>query len=88
MSSALVARLPGNGTGDGDTSPDGEGAGTSTASIRAERDGGANGRVYHIGFTADNGAGTTRSGEVLVSVPKSKSKAAVDDGALYDSTVP
>ena len=81
---------PIDGLGDGDTSPDGFGVGTSTAQVRAERAGNGNGRVYHIGFTADDGHGGACSGEVLVSVPKSQaaSGAAVDDGALYDSTQP
>ena len=77
-----------NANGSGDTSPDGQGVGTSTAEVRAERVGGGNGRVYHISFTADDGHGGSCSGEVLVSVPKSQGKkgAAVDDGALFDST--
>jgi len=75
-----------NGTGDGKTAPDGLGVGTSTASVLAERDGGGNGRVYHIGFTADDGNGGTCSGEVLVSVPHDKKSEAIDDGPLYDST--
>jgi len=75
-------------TGDGAFAPDGDGVGTSTALIRAERDGSNNGRVYHIGYTADDGQGGTCSGEIVVSVPKSMGKkgAAVDDGVLYDST--
>jgi Concanavalin A-like lectin/glucanases superfamily len=79
-----------NGPGDGDASPDGFGTGTSTAELRAERAGNGNGRVYHIAFSADDGFGGTCAGEVRVSVPKSRGQngAAVDDGALYDSTVP
>jgi hypothetical protein len=79
-----------NGDNDGNTYPDGQGVGTSVAEIRAERDGLANGRYYHIYFTADDGYGGTCSGEVLVGVPISKGKdyLPVDDGALYDSTVP
>jgi hypothetical protein len=76
-----------NTPGSGSTSPDGRGVGTATAEVRAERDGGANGRVYHIAFTADDGHGGTCSGEVLVGVPRSKRHAMVDDGPLYDSTV-
>jgi hypothetical protein len=81
---------PSNGLGDGDTSPDGFGVGASTAEVRAERAGNGNGRSYHISFTADDGRGGACSGEVLVTVPKSRGNngAAVDDGALYDSTVP
>lgn len=72
--------------GSGNTAPDGQGVGTSTAEVRAERVGSGNGRVYHIGFTADDGFGGTCTGEVLVGVPKSVNRTAVDDGALYDST--
>jgi hypothetical protein len=75
--------------GSGNTSPDGKGADTSVAEVRAERVGGGNGRVYHIGFTAGDGYGGTCSGEVLVRVPKSQGKQGApvdDDGPLYDST--
>lgn len=60
------------------------------AHVRAERAGGENGRVYHITFPAEDNQGNACSGEVLVSVSKSQGKkgAAVDDGALYDSTLP
>ena len=79
-----------NGKGDGNTSPDGKGIGSETAEVRAERQGSGNGRVYHIGFTASDGKGGTCSNTVLVGVPKSQGKkgTAVDDGALYDSTLP
>ncbi len=81
---------PVDSTGDGSFTPDGQGVGTTTAEVRAERDGGGNGRVYHIYFTADDGHGGTCSSEVLISIPKSKGKngAAVDDGPVYDSTIP
>ncbi|MGD2177972.1 MAG: hypothetical protein PVG71_09140, partial [Anaerolineae bacterium] len=59
--------------GSGSTSPDGRGVGTATAQVRAERDGGGNGRVYHIDFTATDGHGGTCSGAVLVGVPQSES---------------
>lgn len=73
--------------GPGNFSPDASGVGTSAAFVRAEREGGGNGRVYHINFTAEDGNGGICSGEVLVSVPSSPSEpVAVDDGALYDST--
>jgi hypothetical protein len=81
---------PVNGSGDGNTSPDGKGIGSSAASVRAERQGSGNGRVYHITFTANDGNGGTCSGEVSVGVPKSQGKKGgpVDDGALCDSTAP
>jgi hypothetical protein len=74
--------------GDGATVPDGAGAGTATAVVRAERDGGLDGRVYHIGFTADDGRGGTCSGEVAVCIPHDPRPGhrCVDQGPLYDST--
>lgn len=80
---------PTTGTGSGDKSPDGVGLGTGTAQVRAERSGSGDGRVYHIFFTADDGNGGTCSGEVLVSVQKDQSgNPAIDQGALFDSTMP
>jgi hypothetical protein len=75
--------------GRGPHSPDGKGVGTSLAKVRAERTQPGNGRVYHIRFTADDGLGGVCSGEVLVGVPLNQGGGGpVDDGALYDSTVP
>ncbi len=78
-----------NGQADGNTVPDGQGVGTSTAEVRAERSGKGDGRVYHIGFTADDGRGGTCSGEVLVGVPHDQGGGStpIDGGALFDSTV-
>ena len=45
-----------------------------------------NGRVYHVGFTADDRWGGTCSGKVLVGVPHDVKDSPVDDGALYYST--
>jgi len=81
------------GTGSGNTCPDATGVGTSTAQVRAERAGNkkvpGDGRVYHIGFTADDGMGGTCKGEVLVCVPHDQGQGStcVDGGALFDSTV-
>ncbi len=79
-------------TGDGRFAPDGAGVGTSTAEVRAERAGTpkapGNGRVYHIGFSVDDGHGGTCSGTVRVGVPHDqRGAAAVDDGALHSSTL-
>lgn len=78
--------------GDGRFAPDGMGVGSSVAEVRAERaasrKGPRNGRVYHIGFTAEDGRGGYCSGEVLVGVPHSVKSTPVDDGSLYDSTTP
>ena len=82
---------PVNSAGSGNTSPDGSGVGTSPAQVRSERSGNADGRVYHIFFTASDGKGAsdsgTCSGQVTVSVPHDQAHAAVDEGPLYDSTV-
>jgi hypothetical protein len=81
------------GGGSGSFSPDGSGVGTDTAAVRAERAGipalPGNGRVYHLGFSADDGRGGTCEGSVTVCVPHDMrpGHACVDDGALYDSTV-
>jgi hypothetical protein len=72
--------------GSGRTAPDGRGVGEHRAEVRAERVGGGNGRVYHIGFTATDRAGGTCSGEVTVGVRGSGGRI-VDDGPQFDSTV-
>lgn len=77
---------PVQGSGSGSTAPDGSGVGTSTASVRAERAGGGDGRVYHIGFTATDGNGGSCSGVVKVAVPHNVGGTAGDGGAVYDST--
>ncbi|MCK5308563.1 MAG: hypothetical protein KAJ73_08135 [Zetaproteobacteria bacterium] len=83
---------PVDGRGDGRFAPDGAGVGGNTASVRAERSGSkkvpGNGRVYHIGFTADDGQGGSCSGEVEVAVPHNRNAAVVNDGAVFDSTTP
>lgn len=81
----------GAGSGSGNTAPDGLGVGTSVASVRSERNGNpstpGNGRVYHIGFSADDGQGATCSGTVSVCVPHDQSVASCSDGGpLFDST--
>jgi len=70
--------------------PDGTGVGTSTPSVRAERDGGGDGRVYHISFNATNATGGSCTGAVTVGVPHDKGPngGPVDQGALHDSTQP
>lgn len=76
---------PTNGLGDGDTGPDAI-IRDSSVLLRAERSGQANGRVYHIHFTAADHEGTC-SGVVTVSVPHTKATAAaIDGGELFDST--
>jgi len=76
-----------NDVGLGSLSPDGSGLGTDTAYLRAERSPQGNGRVYTVAYTADDGNGGQCSALVTVSVPKGDDDA-VDNGAVYDSTLP
>lgn len=79
---------PVNGLGDGDKSPDGVGVGTSTASVRAERSGTGDGRLYFISFKAVNSVGGMCTGTVQVGVPHDQGQQStpVDTGKRYDST--
>ena len=74
--------------GDGNTSPDAV-IEAGAASVRAERSGNRNGRVYEISFKAEDGSGGVCTGAVTVGVPHSLKKGltAIDDGQVYDSTV-
>lgn len=64
--------------GDGSFTPDGLGVGSGVAEVRAERIGTepvpGNGRVYHIGFTADDGKDKHCHGEVTVGVPHDQAR--------------
>jgi len=77
-----------NGDGDGNSCPDAAGVGTSTATVRSERSGQGDGRVYHIAFTATDGRGGACTGEVLVCVRHDHRPDGVcgDGGPLFDST--
>ncbi len=78
------------GLGGGDTSPDAviDSGSKEEVLLRAERDDSGNGRVYKIDFTADDGFESC-DGRVVVTVPLTrKGDPAVDDGQLYDSTLP
>lgn len=77
---------PTNGSGKGDKFPDGFGLGTDTASIRVERDGTGDGRVYEIFFTADDGNGGQCSSSRLLGVPHDNNHDPIDSGQDYDST--
>jgi hypothetical protein len=82
---AVTQDEPTNGLGDGDTPVDAIISGDS-ATLRAERSGNGNGRVYHVCFTVHDPE-QDATGCVTVSVPKSKkTDVAGDGGSLYDST--
>jgi hypothetical protein len=79
---------PPSGLGAGDSSPDAvvqPGDPVDGVMLRAERDGGGDGRVYHIHFTASDGAESC-SGSVEVTVPHSRASLPLDDGQGWDST--
>ena len=74
------------GQGSGDTCPDGQGLGVSVSSLRAERSGTGNGRVYRLSFTASDGKGGSCRGAADVCVPHNQKDTCTLDGTLIDST--
>ncbi|MBA7705735.1 hypothetical protein ES703_114571 [subsurface metagenome] len=77
------------GSGGEKHAPDAFGIGTDTASVRAERSGTSDGRVYMIYFTASDGRGGECEGSVMVKVPHDQSSedcTAIDSGQDYDAT--
>ena len=77
-----------DGAGGAEHAPDADGIGTDTASLRAERSGTENGRVYEITFAASDGIAETM-GNVTVCVPHDRRKGScdcIDDGQNYDAT--
>jgi len=77
---------PVNGPGDGNTCPDALGLGAASTQLRAERNGGGNGRVYTIYFTATDARGGNSSGSVKVRVPQNVHDFAVEDRPTFIST--
>ncbi len=77
----------GHGRGHGRSEADAQqGADPWKVSLRAERDGGGDGRVYRIAYTAADGRGGTCSGTAYVGVPHDRAHpVATDSGAVYDS---
>jgi hypothetical protein len=75
------------GAGGAKYAPDADGVGTDTASLRAERSGNEDGRVYEITFLASDGIAETE-GSVFVKVPHDQSGdcVSIDSGQNYDAT--
>jgi hypothetical protein len=75
------------GAGGDKHAPDAGGVGTETASVRAERSGTGNGRVYEITFVARDGIAETE-GSVSVKVPHDQRGdcESIDSGQNYDAT--
>lgn len=75
--------------GDGRTETDGAGVGTSLASVRAERSGNGDGRIYEITYEASDPSGAQCTFTMFVGVPhdQGNGRPAIDSGVRYDSTV-
>ena len=77
------------GSGGAKHAPDAYVVDTDKASVRAERSGRGDGRVYVINFTASDGMGGECTGSVMVKVPHDQSDKtcpAIDSGQDYDAT--
>jgi len=84
---AITQDEPVLGPGSGSTSPDAAGIGGEVASIRAERAGGGDGRVYRIAYVGSDNRGGTCTGTFDMRVPHSQNgRAAGDDGQAHDAT--
>jgi hypothetical protein len=70
--------------GDGSHEPDIVFEDAARVSLRAERQGGGNGRVYTLGFRVSDDSGNVADGECNVMVPHDSSgSAAIADGSAY-----
>lgn len=75
---------PDNDRGDGNTDADVVALDAETVSLRSERQGGSNGRVYTISFEVEDGSGNLAEGQCQVVVTHDQSgDAAIDDGPAY-----
>jgi cysteine-rich repeat protein len=85
---AIAQDEPIDASGSGNTCPDAIGVGLDTASVRAERSGQGDGRVYHIAFQAVDRCNAVCTGEVEVCVRHDNRPNGVcgDGGPLFDST--
>jgi hypothetical protein len=71
---SIASDEPVNGTGEGDTEPDWTVSGPHAVTLRAERAGSGDGRVYTITIAARDTAGNTATGSTTVTVPHSQKK--------------
>jgi hypothetical protein len=70
--SSVTSNEPINGLGDGDTSPDWFDVSGLMLSLRAERSGNGNGRIYAIGVTCTDASGNSTQSSANVFVPKNQ----------------
>jgi len=71
---SVTSNEPVDGAGDGHTAPDWEVTGDSMLSLRAERSGGGDGRVYTIEVECTDAAGNASSASAVVTVPHDRGK--------------
>jgi cysteine-rich repeat protein len=85
---AIAQDEPLDASGDGASCPDASGVGLGTASLRSERSGQGDGRVYHVVFQAVDRCNAVCTGAVTVCVRHDQRPNGVcgDGGPLYDST--
>jgi hypothetical protein len=80
----ITSDEPEDGNGDGNTCNDAMITGNDTAQLRAERDGGSDGRVYTVYFYITDRQGNHTNSTCRVQVPHDQAgSAAVDSGAAY-----
>lgn len=80
---------PADGRGDGHHAPDIRADGCDAVLLRAERQGGGDGRVYTLGWRAVDDAGHAVEGTCRVEVPHDQSgRAAVDGGVAHSVDLP
>lgn len=78
-----------NGKGDGNTATDIRFDGCGAVELRAERAGPSDGRVYTLGWRAEDASGNVTEGTCKISVPHDQSgKPAVDSGKAYTVQAP
>ena len=74
--------------GPGKHDPDALLAADGGVSVRSERDGGGDGRVYHVTVRADDPSGGDCTVVRTLCVPHDEAHPCVDQGPLYDSSSP
>ena len=87
--SGVTSDEPADAEGDGSHAPDMVFDGARTVSLRAERQGGGNGRVYALGWFATDRSGNAAQGVCTVAVPHDSSgRLAIADASVYEVTAP
>lgn len=80
---------PSDAQGDGSHQPDIVFDSSRLVSLRAERQGGSNGRVYTLGWQATDASGNVSQGTCSVMVPHDESgRPAIPDGPAYEVSAP